>query len=328
MPHLAPQQARAHPQEQAFLRAIAENPHDEALWLILADWLDEHEDSPRAELLRLHRQMIATCCEQEQHPERATQQACMLDLLAGGVRPCLPRQTVRLASGIEMAFHFIPAGSFLMGSPEGEKERSDDETQHRVTLTQAFWLAVTPVTQAQWEALMGSNPSYIKGEDHPVEGVSYYDCQEFCLRLGEQVGESVRLPSEAEWEYACRAGTTTPFFFGEALRTWQANHAGYPGPRDGKEIVYRQQTTAVGSFLPNAWGLFDMHGNVWEWCSDWLAAYGKGTLEDPWGPARGTKRILRGGSWANAPHSCRSANRDWLAPAIRSHSGFRPAFHV
>src|SRR5262249_26689915 len=155
----------------------------------------------------------------------------------------------------------------------GEEGRSDDEVQHRVTLTGGFFLGVHQVTQAQWQMVMGSKPSRFKGENLPVERVSWDDCQEFCKRLAERDGKRYRLPTEAEWGYACRAGTATPFPFGETISPDQANYGGYYTYGKGKEGVYRQKTTPVGSFPANAWGLFDMHGNVYEWCEDWYGPY-------------------------------------------------------
>jgi uncharacterized protein (TIGR02996 family) len=186
------------PEETAFLQSIVDNLGDESLWLILADWLEENDDPRRAELLRLHRQLIATCCEPDKHPERAGQQARIVQLLTEGVRPCVPQETLTLAEGVEMTVAWIPPGRFLMGSPETEGQRWDDEIQHQVTLPQGFWLALTPVTQRQWQAVMGNNPSSFKGKDLPVERVSWDDCQEFCRVLGERLGQSLRLPTEAQ----------------------------------------------------------------------------------------------------------------------------------
>ena len=180
---------------------------------------------------------------------------------------------------------FIPAGRFLMGSPEDEPKRFDDEgPQHEVTLG-AFFMAKTPITQAQWREVaswprverdLDPDPSYFKGDNRPVEQVSWHDAMEFCHRLSQRTGKNYTLPSEAQWEYACRAGTTTPFHFGATISTDVANYDGnyiYGYGQDSKG-TYRQQTTDVASFPANAWGLHDMHGNVWEWCLDeWHANY-------------------------------------------------------
>jgi hypothetical protein len=149
-------------------------------------------------------------------------------------------------------------------------------------LTKGFWLGVTPVTQGQWEAVMGDNPSSVKGDDRPVEMVGWLWCQRFCQKLASR-DKHYRLPTEAEWEYACRAGTTTPFYFGGTISTDQANYCGYHAYTMGKEGVFRNQTTPVGRFPPNAWGLFDMHGNVAEWCLEWYGPYPKNLISDPQG---------------------------------------------
>ncbi len=168
----------------------------------------------------------------------------------------------------------IPAGNFLMGSPTSEESHFTSESpQHKVTLN-AFWMSRSPVTQAQWVSVMGENPSHFKGNDLPVESVSWYDAMDFCRRLSEQTGDIYTLPSEAQWEYACRAGTTTPFYFGETITPDQANYDGNYTYKGGPRGEYRRQTTPVGCFPPNAWGLYDMHGNVWEWCLDeWHSNY-------------------------------------------------------
>jgi formylglycine-generating enzyme required for sulfatase activity len=221
-------------------------------------------------------------------------------------------------SSVKMAMAWIPPGEFMMGSPAGEPERVSDETQHRVRLTKGFWMGTTPVTQAQWEAVMGSNPSNFKGADLPVEAVSWDDCQKFCTKLSQREGKKVRLPTEAEWEYACRAGSTTPFSFGTTISTDQANYDGNYTYGSGRKGLYRQKTTPVGQFHPNAWGLYDMHGNVWEWCADWYGEYPKTKATDYMGPASGTSRVLRGGSWLHDPLICRAAYRFRRSPYYRT----------
>jgi formylglycine-generating enzyme required for sulfatase activity len=175
-------------------------------------------------------------------------------------------------------------------------------------------IGVYPVTQGQWQAVMGGNPSrFPDRDDHPVEAVSWSDSQAFCTRLGQAEGRAYRLPTEAEWEHACRAGTATPFHFGAALTTDQANYNGVSGTHG--QGLQRERTTPVGSFPPNAWGLYDMHGNVWEWCADWYAAYPGGDCVDPVGPSDGSKRVVRGGSWLGSARLCRSACRTKFTPA-------------
>jgi uncharacterized protein (TIGR02996 family) len=208
------------PEELALLQAVVESPDEEAPSLVLADWLEEHDDPRRAELVRLHRRLLATCCEPEQHPQRGEWQARVVHLLAEGVKPCVPQRTVLLGqrAKLPLTFNWIPPGSFWMGSPQDEEERHENETLHRVTLTEGFWLGVHPVTQAQWRWVTGRNPRYFKGEELPVEWVSWSDCQSFCRKLGQKTGLKFRLPSEAEWEYSCRAGTTTPSSSGRRSR--------------------------------------------------------------------------------------------------------------
>jgi formylglycine-generating enzyme required for sulfatase activity len=218
-----------------------------------------------------------------------------------------------------MTFVWVPAGTFLMGSPPEEPQRRGDEVPHGVTLTRGFYLAAHPVTQARWQAVMKSNPSPFAGADLPVQGVSWDDCQQFCLRLAEQEGGTYRLPTEAEWEHACRAGSAAPFHFGASLDLDQANFDG----RDGGG-TFRGTPTPVGAFLPSAWGLYDMHGNVYEWCADVHGDYPAGHVSDPAGPTQGDARVLRGGSWFSAAWYCRSAYRYWADPATRDgHIGFR-----
>lgn len=216
-------------------------------------------------------------------------------------------------NSIGMKFVLIPAGTFTMGSPSNEPSRKSDETQHQVTISRSFHMQTTVVTQGQWKAVMGSNPSYFSscGDDCPVEQVSWDDAQEFIRKLNRQEGtDKYRLPTEAEWEYAARAGTTTPFNTGNCLSTEQANYDGnYPlsGCPKGEN---RRRTVRVGSFSPDAWGLYDMHGNVWQWCQDWYGSYPSGSVTDPAGPSSGSYRIFRGGGWdMGGASGCRSARR-------------------
>jgi formylglycine-generating enzyme required for sulfatase activity len=212
-------------------------------------------------------------------------------------------------NALGMRFAWVPAGAFVMGSPPHEKGHHDNEFAHRVVLTKGVFLGVTPVTQAEWRAVMGSNPSRFPGDQRPVEQVSWQDGVEFCRRLRERDGKEYRLPTEAEWEYACRAGTTTPFSCGDTISTDQANYDGSQAYGRGRKGESRRQTTPVGMFPPNAWGLYDMHGNVWEWCQDWFGEYPRGDVTDPPGPSTGAQRVLRGGSWFFIPVCCRAAYR-------------------
>src|SRR5919109_3308697 len=218
--------------------------------------------------------------------------------------------------GVRQLFRWILPGTFLMGSPEDEPERYDDETQHPVTLTQGYWLADTACTQALWEAVTGENPAYFKDDaSNPVEQVSWNSVQEFIARLNSLVPElKARLPTEAQWEYACRAGTTTPFSFGKNITPEQVNYKG----------LYRGKTVPVKSLPPNPWGLYEMHGNVWEWCQDWYGDYPAEPGVDPIGPSEGADRVLRGGSWNDFGRRVRSASRYGYGPGARYHGiGFR-----
>ena len=228
---------------------------------------------------------------------------------------------VDLGGGEAIELVWLPPGQFMMGSPCSEDMHDVMETQHKVKLTKSFWVGKYEVTQAQWEALMGSNPSDEKGLKRPVTNVSWDDCQEFVRKLTERGVGQFRLPTEAEWEYACRAGTTTPFYVGNTISSHDANYDG-------------RSTCAVGFYRPNAWGLYNMHGNVTEWCQDWFGPYAMhgdwfglyrpDVVEDPKGPDLSTSRVARGGSWVVGPGLCRSATRYEFAPESRhSFLGFR-----
>jgi formylglycine-generating enzyme required for sulfatase activity len=221
-------------------------------------------------------------------------------------------------NSIGMKFVWIPPGTFMMGSPKQEKEREANEIQHKVTLTKGFYVGVYAVTQEQWKEVMGYNPSGFKGEKNlPVDTVSWDDCQEFVKKLREADKKAYRLPTESEWEFCCRAGTKTPFHFGDTISTDQSNFNGNCTYGDGKKGVYREKTTPVGSFAANAWELHDMHGNVFQWCQDWLGDYPQKDVVDPTGPEKGELRVVRGGSW-NAP-PCRSACRGGDGPDSHRH---------
>jgi formylglycine-generating enzyme required for sulfatase activity len=236
-----------------------------------------------------------------------------------------------LGDGVTLNMIAIPAGEFVMGSPPEEEGRNDDEGPQRTVTVPAFFMSRFAITQAQWQAVtampqmqreLNSDPSRFKGVMRPVEQVSWDDAVEFCQRLSRYTNRHYRLPSEAEWEYACRAGTTTPFHFGPTITTDLANYRGtdweyegktYPGNYgQGPKGIFREETTDVGSFPPNAFGLYDMHGNVWEWCQDvWHDNYdGAPTDGSAWMEGGDQSlRLLRGGSWGNIPGICRSAYR-------------------
>ena len=238
-------------------------------------------------------------------------------------------KTLTLPGGAMMEMIYVAPGSFMMGrSPSEDCEDDDDEQQHRVMLTKGFWLGKYEVTQLQWQSVMGNNPSNFKGDDRPVEKVSWDDCQRFIKKVNAQLNCGARLPTEAEWEYACRAGTTTAYSWGNALNGDKANcHGNYPCGTTVKG-PYRKETAPVGSYSANAWGFFDMHGNVWEWCNDWYGAYPapryRGVKRDPPGPASGSGRVMRGGSWDSNAKYCRSAERRMRQPGDRDNRyGFR-----
>jgi sulfatase modifying factor 1 len=229
--------------------------------------------------------------------------------------------------GVRQALRWVPPGTFLMGSPDSERERLENERQHEVVLTQGLWLAETACTQALWRAVMRKNPSRFEGPERPVEQVSWEDVQRFLARLNELVPSlEARLPTEAEWEYACRASTDTPFWFGDQITTEQANYDGNYPYAGGAKGVYREQTVDVKDLPANGWGLYQMHGNVWEWCADWYGEYPQGPVTDPAGPDGGGDRVLRGGSWFNVAGNLRSAYRSHDHPGLRhAFFGFRLA---
>jgi len=244
-------------------------------------------------------------------------------------------------AGLNMNMIWIEGGAFRMGSPESEVGRDKDEgPTHTVTLP-GFWMGATEVAQAQYEALMGNNPSFNKGENHPVECVSWENAMEFCRKLSDAAGTTYTLPSEAQWEYACRAGSSSRFCFGDSDR--QLGDYAWHGENAGK------QTHPVGKKKPNAWGLYDMHGNVWEWCLDLGGPYESDSTHGAKGASKGgseavskhgggggseggskgssawTCHLMRGGSWLNDPRKCRSAYRVGLSPDTSVGVGFRVA---
>ena len=239
----------------------------------------------------------------------------------------------------------IQGGTFTMGSPANESGRDSDEVQRQVTVS-SFYMGKYEVTQKEYQEVMGTNPSNFKGDNLPVERVSWFDAVEYCNKRSQKEGltpaytisgsgdnrtvtwnrsaNGYRLPTEAEWEYACRAGTTAPFSTGNNITTSQANYDGnYPYNNNAKG-TYREKTTPVGSFQANAWGLHDMHGNVWEWCWDWYGNYSSGSQTDPIGASSGSNRVWRGGSWNDSAQDVRSAYRNGITPSLRNFDlGFR-----
>lgn len=219
-----------------------------------------------------------------------------------------------LGNNVKLEMVLIPAGKFIMGSPNTELGRNDDEKQHEVKITKPFYLGKYEVTQEQWETIMGYNPSEKKGANLIKNLVSWNDCQVFIKKLNEKTGESYRLPTEAEWEYACRGGTTTAFYVGDQITK-----------QDGNLDNPKAYVKPAGTYKPNPFGLYDMHGNVWEWCNDWYGEYPSNAVEDPKGPSLGTKRVMRGGSFFDILRA-RSACRFSDPPNLGYHVvGFRLA---
>ena len=224
---------------------------------------------------------------------------------------------IDLGKGVKLEMVLIPAGKFMMGSPASEVGRKNNETQHEVTLTKPYYMGKYEVTQEQWQAVMGDNPSSVKVARFPVNNVSWYNCQDFIGKLNAKTNGGYRLPMEAEWEYACRAGTTTVYSFGDKITPKDAN---FLDSRLGATVV-------VGRYKPNAFGLFDLHGNVGEWCEDWYASYGAEAVTDPNGAGMGKSRVLRGGFFNYNAAFARSSDRLINTPDERNHAqfGFRLA---
>jgi uncharacterized protein (TIGR02996 family) len=295
--------------EELLVQAIHQSPGDPLAWLALADWLEEQGRADEAELLRLRQALT----ERPDVPDRPAREKRLQRLLAAGVRP----YPVEIEGPAGLRFALVGPGSFLMGSPPGERGRWPDEgPQHLVTLPRAFYLARCPVTQAQWQELTGESPSRFRGADRPVDNVSWEDCLGLCGLLQERDGRDYRLPTEAEWEYACRAGTSTPYCSGRGLPALKkVGWCSYDATQGSAK-----ETVPVGKFQPNAWGLFDMHGNLLEWCADWFGAY---TAEPQVAPVCETVawgRCLRGGSWQFEPRRARSAFRGCYDPRVRNNN--------
>jgi uncharacterized protein (TIGR02996 family) len=307
--------------------ALRENPLDELSWKALADFLDDAGQGDRAELLRLTRKLQKTSTA-----ERAEIRQRLVGLLARGVQPVVVEKT----NSIGMKFVLIPAGKFRMGTPPEERSGdpySNGSRQRVVVLSRAFFLGAHPVTQGQWKQVMGKNPSRfcptgrskdrVEGLDvdrFPVENVGWKDAKKFLTKLAalpleQRLGYGYRLPTEAEWEYACRAGMDERYPFclatpSATLSSTQANFDGNNPSGDAPKGTFLGRTCAVGSYEANPFGLYDMHGNVFEWCSDWFAPYPVTDPDwDPTGPRKGEARCLRGGSWMSPGHACRAGRR-------------------
>ena len=314
----------------AFLDDIVAHPEDPSLWLILADWLDERDD-PRTELVRQSWSLL----HEPHHPEFEQREARVQELISDGTIPVVPQ----LKLG-EFEFSWIAPGSFLMGSPQDEAEREDNEGQHPVTISRGFWLGTHLVTQGQWKDWMPTNRSGFTRDGEysdrverlsdaeierlPVEGMSHAEALEFCQKLKQKFRQPVRLPTEAEWELACRAGTTTPFHFGSILNGHQANCDGTMPYGTREQGPYAYRTVPVGLYPPNPHGLYDLHGNVREWCQDlYLRELHELPEVDPVSTT-GDGHVARGECWIANAAWCRVAYR--VTPSSRtgdSLTGFR-----
>jgi uncharacterized protein (TIGR02996 family) len=284
----------------ALLAGIVQEPREETRWLVLADWLEEYDDPRRAELLRLHRKLLATCCEPWKHAERAEWQARVVKLLEAGVKPCVPARTLELSPGVSMTFNFVPPGSFLFGVVDNGKPKRGKKQTKPTEIKKGFYLGTHEVTRAQWYAIMGA-PGEPADMQRPVDNVSWNDAQRFCRAVATKAKAKLRLPLEAEWEWACRAGTTTAYYFGDVVRPDLMNCDARSSKNRSRKGKFHDRTTDVGTYPPNPWGLYDMHGNLWEWCADRGEAYDEAE--------QGAARIMRGGCWDALPTICTSASR-------------------
>jgi formylglycine-generating enzyme required for sulfatase activity len=230
--------------------------------------------------------------------------------------PAPTEKTIDLGNEVSLTLVLIPAGEFDMGSPMEELKRDNDEAQHHIKLTKPFYMGKFEVTQLQYRVIMSENPSKFGGDKLPVDNVNWYEAARFLKKLSDKTGMKFRLPTEAEWEYACRAGTKTAFNTGTTIDSDLANYDATEPYADGIIGKYLKRTTEVGSYKPNAFGLYDMHGNVWEWCSDiYDEDYYKVTpLTDPKGQAEGKPKVIRGGAWNEEAYKCRSADRNHRWP--------------
>ncbi|MEZ4599561.1 MAG: formylglycine-generating enzyme family protein [Syntrophotaleaceae bacterium] len=267
--------------------------------------------------IAIYREQVIACSGLKEEPRQAEQPQSRQT-------PTPARSWTEPVTGME--FVWVPGGCFQMGSPASEESRYIEEAQHEVCVD-GFLIGKYEVTQGQWWEIMGSNPSCFKnGDNYPVERVSWDDAQDYIRKLGLRSGKSFRLPTEAEWEYAARAGTTTPFAFGRTITPDQVNYDGKYPYGNAPKGLYRKKTTPVGSFKANVFGLHDMHGNVWEWCQDRYGEdyYRNSPRSNPQGPASGSSRVIRGGSWDINAKICRSASRNGIRPRIHGYDlGFR-----
>jgi uncharacterized protein (TIGR02996 family) len=306
--------------EEALLASLHADPRDPMPRLALADALEERDRLREAELMRCQFRLdTADPGDRSRRRFETRVQA----LLAEGVRPLVPLLTLELKPGVPLQAALILPGSFYMGTTRNETTWSDkiwrsgqrETPRRRVTLTRPFYLGIYPVTQAQWQALIRDLPSRFRGADRPVECVVWNRAVEFCRRATRKRGRTVRLPTEAEWEYGCRAGTQTAYASGNDEQALE--RVGW---------FQREDTQPVGRKQPNGWGLHDMHGNVWEWCQDAPAKYPNSDRVDPVHAIESQERIARGGSYSNPHGACRSGCRiGFMAGGANDFIGFRVA---
>jgi uncharacterized protein (TIGR02996 family) len=282
------------------LAALHDDPADLTTWAALADCLEE-EGHPSAALFR-----DQLALQRANRAEVPAIQRRVREYLTAGVVPLVPALPVRLGRKVWLDAALIPPGTFWMGNDKRTGD-ADEKPRHRVTLTRPFYIGMYPVTQGQWWAVMRTRPARFRHSSSPVEQVSLDDCVAFCEQSSELAGRVVRLPTEAEWEYACRAGTTT--MFTGITRAEDMDRLGWC---DGDE------THPVGEKQPNGWGLYDMHGNVWEWCRDSYAPYSGGHQIDPIHDGDEGLRVARGGSYSNPVRVCASATRIGFNPGGRN----------
>ncbi|MBT9546907.1 MAG: formylglycine-generating enzyme family protein [Candidatus Sericytochromatia bacterium] len=295
------------------LIAESEEEYRDAIRSVFLRWNDLNE-AQKTEIRGLQNRLRLDREEAERIWKEVQEEMSRTNQIAVKVSP---PTLAPLHNSLGMSFVRIEPGSFLMGSPDYERNRESDETLHSVTLSQPYWMQSTPVTQAQWQKLMGNNPADFKGPQLPIENISWLDINQRFLPALNALGEGkYRLPSEAEWEYAARAGSMKSFYERHDASTLDA-YAWYNNNSNFK-------THPVGQKQPNAWGLYDMYGNVWEWCKDLYGAYLLNQTQDPQGPARGQGRVMRGGSWFCSTNACRQAARGYLTPETRVRlTGFR-----
>ncbi|MHB0947313.1 MAG: formylglycine-generating enzyme family protein [Sedimentisphaerales bacterium] len=257
---------------------------------------------------------VAAFCAvaKEDKPQTPANVASKAAAPAVSTSPALTEKTIDLGNDVSLTLVLVPAGEFEMGSPMEELKRDGDEAQHHIKLTKPFYMGKFEVTQLQYRVIMSQNPSKVGGDKLPVENVNWYEACRFLKKLSDKTGIKFRLPTEAEWEYACRAGTKTAFNTGTTIDSDFANYNAKDAYADGIIGTYLDSVCEVGKYKPNAFGLYDMHGNVWEWCSDFYDKdYYKVTpLTDPNGPQKGDGKVIRGGAWNEPAWKCRSADRN------------------